>query len=136
MASPDEFLFEYAVIRYVPRIDREEFVNIGLLMMCKRQRWFYSKIELNEARLKIFDPYINLNKLANQAQMFENSEVPFKDSPVEERYRWFTAVKNAMLQVSPSHPGLVADAMANTKEEAVEILNKEFNRLFKELIRI
>ena len=42
---PEKHLYEYAVIRYVPRVEREEFVNVGLIMMCKRRRW--ARVELH-----------------------------------------------------------------------------------------
>lgn len=104
--TPDNLLYEYAVIRYVPRVEREEFINVGLLMMCKRRRWLRCAIYLDPKRLTAFDPRVNLERLRHQLQLFERSGVPFADSPVEERYRWLVAAKSACLQTSPSHPGI------------------------------
>lgn len=133
--NPDDFLYEYAVVRYVPRVDREEFVNIGLIMMCKRRRWLKGYIELNETRLKAFDSRVNFEALRNQASVFMRDDVPSPSLPVEERYRWLAAVKSAVLQVSPSHPGLIPTAGELSRQEAVEMLEKEFDRLFDELVR-
>lgn len=133
MDTPDKFLYEYAVVRYVPHVDREEFMNIGLLMLCKRQKWMQGRIELDEKRLSALDPSLNYEMLHNQCILFESNEVPFKELPVEEKYRWLAAVKSAMLQVSPSHPGLI-NVSEELKKESVEILEEEFNRLFKELV--
>ena len=47
----DADLYEYAVLRYVPRVEREEFINVGLVMMCKRQRWMRAAINVDPARL-------------------------------------------------------------------------------------
>ena len=126
MAIPDERLYEYAVVRYVPRVDREEFVNIGLIMMCKRRRWLKGFIELDEVRLKAFDPKLNIDSLKIQSAIFMRDDVPSNDIPVEERYRWLTAVKSAVLQVSPSHPGLLRTGDTS--------LDSEFERLFSELV--
>lgn len=134
MAIPDEFLYEYAVVRYVPRVDREEFVNIGLVMMCKRRRWLRGDIRLNETRIKALAPGADIKFLANQASIFMRDDVPSAESPVEERYRWLVAVKSAVLQVSPSHPGILAFKEAKSPQEAVRLLNTEFDRLFKDLV--
>lgn len=136
MEIPDGFLYEYAVVRYVPRIDREEFVNIGLIMMCKRRRWIRGEIRLNRNRILAFDPLANIDSLCRQASIFTRDDLPSGTIPVEERYRWLTAVKSAILQVSPSHPGLLVPEgnSPQDKETAIEMLNKEFDRLFEELV--
>lgn len=141
MGIPDERLYEYAVVRYVPRVDREEFVNIGLLMMCKRRKWLRGEICLNPQRLQAFDPGVQLDSLARQTSFFTRTDIPSGDIPVEERYRWLTAVKSAVLQVSPSHPGLIppeeetgaSDASGESDIEAR--LNAEFCRLLHELVK-
>ena len=125
MEIPDERLYEYAVVRYVPRVDREEFVNIGLIMMCRRRRWLKGEVRLDAVRLQAFDPQVNLDCLEKQASLFTRVDVPSGDIPVEERYRWLAAVKSAVLQVSPYHPGIL------TPEIDLEV---EFERLFKDLV--
>lgn len=132
MKIPDERLYEYAVVRYVPRVDREEFVNIGLIMMCKRRKWLKGEIHLDENRLRAFDPLVNLPLLKAQASLFERADVPSGSLPVEERYRWLAAVKSAVLQVSPSHPGLLPEC--GRQEEASGAEDAEFRRLFGELV--
>lgn len=134
MEVPDGYLYEYAVIRYVPRVDREEFVNIGLIMMCKRRKWLKGKVELNRERLEAFDPQIDFRILEDQTSMFMNLNVPFPEIPTEEKYRWMSAVKSAVLQVSPSHPGIIPECNGDGKEDAVLRLEREFCRLFKELV--
>lgn len=56
----EQHLFEYAVIRIVPRIEREEFINAGVILFCKKQRYLRTRILLNEERLLVFAPAINL----------------------------------------------------------------------------
>ena len=135
MAAPDDFLYEYAVIRFVPRVDREEFVNIGLVMMNKRHRWLKARVELDEKRLRALCPNVNMDVLSRQSALFEKNDVPARDLPVEERYRWLTAVKSACLQVSPSHPGIVFPDGSKVDSVAAS-MEREFERLFADLVRI
>lgn len=119
----DANLYEYAVIRYVPKAERGEFINIGLIMMCKRRRWLYSEVSINEARITALYPEADIPLLRHQAALFTRSDVPGRDLPVEEVYRWLTAAKSAILRTSPSHPGICTDTLENT-----------FSRLFHELV--
>ena len=136
MTPADAFLYEYAVVRYVPRVDREEFVNIGLVMMCKRRKWLKSRIYIDEEKLRVLNPACVIDRLRKQSSYFMRDDVPSKDIPVEERYRWLTAVKSAVLQVSPSHPGLLAieEDREIDAQTAVSMLEAEFERLFASLV--
>lgn len=137
MIAPDSLLYEYAVIRFVPRIDREEFINIGLVMMSKRNKWLKSMVILDEARILALYPAADIDCLKNQSRLFELLDVPAKDLPVEEKYRWLTAVKSACIQVSPSHPGILSFSPSqdfNTKTPFDTHLDEEFERLFSSLI--
>ncbi len=53
---PDRYLYEYCLLRYVPHIERGECVNVGLIMMCKLQRWLKGQIHLDAARLRPSTP--------------------------------------------------------------------------------
>lgn len=121
--APDANLYEYAVVRYVPRVEREEFINIGLIMMCKRRRWLRCEICIDEARIRTLYPSADLSLLRRQADLFQCDNVPAPGLPVEEKYRWLTAAKSAILQTSPSHPGLCTATLEDT-----------FARLLHELV--
>ena len=127
--NENALLFEYAVVRYVPRVEREEFVNIGLLMMCKRRRWFRSAFELDEGRLRAFDPSVNPDLLRCQLKMFDCNSTALADLPVEERFRWLSAVKSAVIQTSRPHPGLIPEV-----KEPLSALDATFDRLFRDLV--
>lgn len=120
--------YEYAVLRYVPRVEREEFVNVGLAMMCKRRRWIRVELLLNEARIKAMLPDADINLLSNQLQSFADiaegnkAAGPIAAYPVEEKFRWITAVKSSVIQTSRPHPGLTYD------------LEATFCNLFSELV--
>ena len=62
--------YEYAVLRYVPRVEREEFINVGLAMMCKRRRWIKVCVLLPEEKLRVISPEVDLKALERQLQAF------------------------------------------------------------------
>ena len=123
--APDACLYEYAVIRYVPRLEREEFINIGLIMMCKRRRWLRCELSIDEARIRAFSPGADVELLRRQAALFCRGDVPVPGLPVEETFRWLTAAKSAILQTSRPHPGIAIDSS----------LDDTFIRLFDSLVR-
>lgn len=136
MPNPDDYLFEYSVVRYVPRVDREEFINIGLVMLSKRNRWIKGRVMIDQARIKAFDPKANIETLMSQAAFFERNDIPAPSLPCEEKYRWLTAVKSAVLQVSPSHPGIIPSQNVYDGESIISLLEKEFDRLFTDLVML
>ncbi|MDE6574280.1 MAG: DUF3037 domain-containing protein [Muribaculaceae bacterium] len=111
--TPEKHLYEYAVVRYSPRVEREEFINVGLVMMCKRLRRIIVRIHLDENRIKAFFPDSDIDTL--KAQLASFGEVAqtrhgyFGTLPVEERFRWLTAVRSACISTSRPHPGLCSD---------------------------
>ena len=137
MACRDDFLYEYATVRYVPRVDRQEFINIGLIMLCKRRRWLKGRIHLEAERLQAFDPQVDVDGLRRQTALFERTDLPSAELPCEEKYRWLAAEKSAVLQVSPSHPGLLPVATEDiSAQESLALLEEEFNRLFAQLVTL
>ncbi len=128
-SKPESNLYEYAVVRYLPDAERGEFVNIGLVMMCKRRRWIRMATLLREDRLaalgglchtsdEIEAQLEGLRRVADR----KLSAGPFADFPVEERFRWITASKSACIRTSRPHPGLTDD------------LDATFDRLFTTLV--
>lgn len=111
-------LYEYATLRYVPRAEREEFINIGLAMMCKRQRWLRLEIKIDEMRLRALGTLLDVDTLRRQLKAFQAiadgvaEAGPLAQCPVEERFRWLTAEKSACIRTSPVHPGLTPDLEA------------------------
>ncbi|MDE7402052.1 MAG: DUF3037 domain-containing protein [Muribaculaceae bacterium] len=134
MKNPDDYLYEYAVIRYMPRVERGEFINVGLIMMCKRQRWIHCELHLDPVKLKAINPKVNIERLRQQLNMFESDTVPFPGLPVEERYRWLTAAKSAIIQTSPSHPGIVYPKEQTENADKLAPLHDVFLKLKQELL--
>jgi hypothetical protein len=110
--------FEYAVLRVVPRVEREEFVNVGVVLFCKTQRFLEMKHYLDEERLRIVHEDVDINAVQEALRSFERivrgervaGPIALLDRP--ERFRWLTAVRSTVLQTSRVHPGLCNDPAA------------------------
>lgn len=117
----ESHLYEYAVVRYVPAIEREEFINIGLIMMCKRQRWLKSRMHLPMEKIMLFRSELPVEALCRQIDeisMIAEARLeggPIAELPVEERFRWLSAAKSACIQTSRPHPG-ITDNLEDTFE--------------------
>lgn len=111
-------MYEYAVLRLVPRVEREEFINIGVLLLCRRQKFGEVKYMVNHQRAQALFPEINLPLIENQLRLFSKICKGDKDAgliatqELHERFRWLTANRSSMIQCSPVHIGLTADAKA------------------------
>lgn len=131
--DPGKIIYEYSVLRYVPDIEREEFVNVGLMMMSKRCKWLKTEININDKRISALSSKSNLKRLENQLDIFCSRDVPFEGLPVEERYRWMAAVKSAIIQTSQSHPGIIIRKSESIKDDII-LLEAKFNELFQRLV--
>ena len=127
-STPEKNLFEYAVVRYLPDVEREEFINVGLIMMCKRRRWLKCRVAPNHQLIAQFNPPHSPEVIDRQLQSFlrvadgQRDAGPIATLEAEERFRWLTAVRSASFQTSRPHPGKTKD------------LDATFNTLFHRLI--
>lgn len=109
-------LFEYAVLRVVPRVEREEFLNVGVILYCRSQGFLQVRFEVPEARLLAFAPGLDLEEIAARLGAFERicqgraTGGTIGQFAVAERFRWLTATRSTVVQCSPVHPGRCADA--------------------------
>ncbi|MHC5201652.1 DUF3037 domain-containing protein [Myroides sp. LJL119] len=121
-------VYEYAIIRYVPRVEREEFINIGLLLFCKSKKVLLSKFHLDKEKIACFSSQIDFDVLQLHVQAFDNiakatpCASPIANLETSERFRWLSAVKSSVLQSSRPHVGLSQDLQAT------------FDKLFEELV--
>jgi hypothetical protein len=108
----DKHLFEYAVIRVVPCVEREEFLNVGVILYCAPKSFLETRFELNEQRLRAFSPDVDLQELQARLHAFEQickggkSGGAIGQLPVSSRFRWLTAARSTVVQTSSVHPGL------------------------------
>lgn len=119
-------LYEYAIIRLLPSVEREEFLNVGLILFCKHKKFIKVAFEVNQGRLAAFAPQLDLefiNKNLVAFQQIANADknaglVATFDLP--SRFRWLTAMRSSMIQTSRPHPGICDD------------LEETFNRIYRE----
>ena len=115
---PEKHLFEYAVIRVVPRVEREEFLNVGIILYCPAQGFLQTLFDLNEERLRAFYKQINRQELEERLRAFEQicggraQGGPIGQLPIASRFRWLTSTRSTIVQTSAVHPGLCVDAGA------------------------
>lgn len=119
-------LFEYAVIRVVPRVEREEFINVGVIMYCKSQNFLKVIFELNEQRLLAFADKIDIAALQKNLTAFENicegnlNGGPIVKLPLADRFRWLTATRSTVIQSSKVHPGMCKTPIETLKKLLAE----------------
>ncbi len=108
--------FEYAVIRVVPVVAREEFINIGVLLYCKGKRYLGIKMDLRENVLRLLCPQLDMALLKQYADAYQSVALgkktcgsPIASLDTASRFRWLTAVRSTQIQTSRIHPGLCAD---------------------------
>lgn len=126
---PERYLFEYAVLRIVPHVEREEFLNVGIMLYCAGQKFLKALYELDEARLTVLCDKLDFAEVKEHVQSFDKICRGGKDAgpigklSMAERFRWLTAERSAILQTSKVHPGLCLDA------------NEMLERLFTQLVK-
>jgi len=107
----EKHLYEYAVIRVVPRVEREEFVNAGIVVFCKRQRYIKVLYTINATKLHSLCPDIDTDQLSLNLDSFERIARGAKNGgriaefEAAERFRWLTAIRSSVIQTSRPHPG-------------------------------
>ena len=111
----EKHLFEYATVRLVPCVEREEFVNVGVVVYCREKQFVKSAFELNEARVRAICSDVDLNEVREHLRSFEQICIgggaagPIGKLPAGERFRWLTAPRSTIVQTSPVHTGLSTD---------------------------
>jgi len=108
-------IFEYALIRVVPRIERGESINAGVIVYSKSFRFLRTRIELNAGRLRALDPGADIPAVRNALTAFERActDGPLAEQSLGERFRWLTAPRSAMVQPGPVHAGVTDDPAAD-----------------------
>lgn len=111
----EKHLFEYAVIRIVPRVEREEFLNVGVIMYASKQKFLQVMFELNAERIRALSSKTDIEEVEAHLRSFEkicmgaSKGGPIAQLDMASRFRWLTATRSTILQTSKVHPGLCAD---------------------------
>ena len=115
---PARSAFEYAAIRVVPRVERGEFVNVGVLLLCRQRRFLAVRLELNAPRLRALDATLDMEPLAAQLAHLPiicaggAAAGPIGELPLYERFRWLAAPRSTVIQPGPVHVGMSDDPAA------------------------
>jgi hypothetical protein len=115
---PTPSSFDYAIVRVVPRVERGEFVNAGVVLFCRTHRFLGARIELDQRRLLALAPGIDLDEIRQHLDSIPlvcaggPQAGPIGLLPQAERFHWLVAPRSAMIQTSPVHVGLCADPRA------------------------
>lgn len=118
----DHLLFEYAVIRVVPRVEREEFLNVGVVLFCKRPPFLQMRYALDAGRLQAFCPKLDVDEVKAYLCAFDHicqglpEGGPIAKLDVPSRFRWLTATRSTIVQCSKVHPGFCSDPVATLEK--------------------
>jgi hypothetical protein len=120
-------VYEYAVIRVLPKVEREEFINVGIILFSKKAKYIRMIYKLDAARLNAFSTELDMDLLEESLKSFEKICLGHKDGgtiaqlDIPERFRWLTAVRSSCIQTSRPHPGF-SDNMDKSVEKLFEEL--------------
>ena len=123
-------LYEYAIIRLLPSVEREEFLNVGLILFCKHKKFIKVAFEVDENRLKYFAPQLDIEFIKRNLLAFQQIADADKNAgliatfDLPSRFRWLTAMRSSMIQTSRPHPGIC------------ENLEETFNRIYQQNVLV
>jgi hypothetical protein len=103
--------FDYAVVRVVPRVEREEFLNVGVILSCPERRFLGARVELDPARLAGFAPWVDVSDVRRYLEPIVTicaggpGAGPIGLLPQRQRFHWLVAPRSTVVQMSPVHSG-------------------------------
>jgi len=115
---PNKFRYDYAVIRVVPKVDREEFINAGVIVSCPDLSFLEARIKLDESRLLALDPTVDLDLVRTHLASIPTICRGGDDAgaigqlPQRQRFHWLVAPRSTVIQTSPVHTGRCGDPAA------------------------
>jgi hypothetical protein len=121
--------FDYAVVRIVPRVERGEFVNAGVIVFCSTESYLAARVELPRERLLVLDPELDLELVAAHLDVIPRvcrggkDAGPIGELPQRARFHWLVAPRSTIIQMSPVHAGVQDD------------LDAALDSLFAKLVR-
>jgi len=124
----DKHLYEYTVIRVVPKVEREEFINVGLMLFCKRQKYLRIEYHLVREKIKTICAEFDIDQVNENLDSFVKIGKGIKEGgpiaafEMSERFRWLSAIKSSSIQTSRPHSGFSVD------------LDLTFDKLYAELV--
>ena len=114
--------FDYAVVRVVPRVERGEFVNAGVILFCSTEGFLDARIELDAERLRALDPSVDVAVVEDHLAVIPKvcrggkEAGPIGELPQRARFHWLVAPRSTVIQVSPVHSGVGRDLEASLEQ--------------------
>jgi hypothetical protein len=114
----DHGMYDYAIIRVVPKVEREEFVNVGVIVSCPARGFLEARIALDEQRLMALDPTLDVESLRAHLATIPiicrggEQAGPIGQLLQRERFHWLVAPRSTIIQTSPVHTGYCEDPTA------------------------
>lgn len=122
---PTPHTYDYAVIRVVPRVERGESINVGVIVCCATQKFLAARVELDEARLFALDPTVDVDALRVNLAVIPlicaggPAAGPLGRLSIRERFDWLVAPRSTIIQTMPVHLGR-CDALGDALEHLVD----------------
>ena len=107
--------YDYAIVRVVPRVERGEFINAGIILFCSELSYLEACIELDEVRLTALDPLVDIEEVRSHLAMIPRiasggeSAGAIGKLTQRERFHWLVSPRSTVVQVSPVHTGRMTD---------------------------
>lgn len=114
----EQHIYDYAVIRVLPRVEREEFVNVGVILSSPQIDFLDAAIAFDESRLRALDPSVDVDTVRNHLEAILRiceggpESGPIGQLPKRKRFHWLVAPRSTMIQPSPVHTGRCSDPAA------------------------
>ncbi len=111
----DKVTYEYAIIRVVPKVEREEFINVGVILFSKRKKFLGVKYQIDQGKLAVFSEDLDIEMLNKHLKAWELicQGIPeggaIGQFEISDRFRWLAATRSTIIQSSKTHPGLCKD---------------------------
>jgi hypothetical protein len=123
----DLLTYDYAIIRVVPRVEREEFVNVGVVVSCASSKFLEARIELDEQRIRALDPTTDIDIIQDYLAAIplicagEDQSGPIGQLPQRDRFHWIVAPRSTVIQTSRVHSGLCTN-LPNVLEHLLDTM--------------
>lgn len=114
----DQSTYDYAIIRVVPKVERAEFVNVGVIVSCPAKQFLEARIEPDEQRLLMLDATLDVESIRTHLATIPeicaggDQAGPIGQLPQRERFHWLVAARSTIIQTSPVHTGNCQDPAA------------------------
>jgi hypothetical protein len=124
-----KYVYEYAVIRVVPRVDREEFINTGVVLYCKDLKFLDVLYTVNKQRIQMLCGEVDCREVEEHLRSFQKickgvtDGGPIAHLDLPSRFRWLTATRSTIVQASKIHPGFTEDPRATLEKLFAQLVS-------------